>query len=98
MKKRKGRIKKPKASAAARKKKRPPKQAGAKHKRKTVTESMESPALLQLLIKAAMQDGTKPGAETEKLIGRAAREILARLGLGRKEAGELTKMIMEPLQ
>ena len=98
MKKRKGRIKKPKASAAAKKKKRPTRQAEAKRGRKTEIESMESPALVQLLIQAAMQDGTKPGAKTKRLVGRAARQILARLGLSRKEAGELTDMIMEQLQ
>ena len=76
----------------------PAKKAGANHGPKSEIQRLETPALVQLLIRAAADNCEKPGRKNQRLVGRAARELLIRLGHNRTEAKTLTEMIMEQMQ
>jgi hypothetical protein len=65
---------------------------------KTEIEGLQSPALVQLLIRAATDYSLKPQRKSERLVVRATKEILMRLGHSRKEAKTLTGKIMEQMQ
>ena len=102
MKNRKGQNEKRKAKppAAGGKKKRPQDKAAENrgHRHKSEIQMLGSPALVQLLIRVAVDNGAKPMRKTERPVKQAAKELLIRLGHNRKEAGTLADMIMEQMQ
>jgi hypothetical protein len=65
---------------------------------KTEIQKLNDPALVQLLIRAAIQEAEYHKRKTELLVIRSATEILIRLGHDRKEAIRLTDKIMEQMQ
>ena len=61
-------------------------------------QRLESPALVQFLIKAAIDYNIKPMRKTERLLNQLAKELLIRLGNNKKEARELADKITEQMQ
>jgi len=57
-----------------------------------------SPALVQMLIRTAVDNNVMPMRKMERLVKQSAAELLIRLGHDRYEAGQLTDMIMEQMQ
>lgn len=92
-------CRKKKSAAAGKKKRSQDKAADSRgHRHKSEIEEMQSPALVQMMIRAAVDYSLKPQRKTERLVTQTARQLLIRLGHNRKEAKALTDMIMEQMQ
>lgn len=90
----KTKLKRLKSEAAAKKAKRTGEHRGPK----TEIQMLGSPVLVQMLIRTAVDNNIKPMRKTGRLVRQSTKELLIRLGHNRKEAGQLTDMIMEQMQ